>query len=166
MKQIISAAFFFFVLNAVAQKNQLYVKSDVNVHTHTQADVDAEWKANYDRAKTAWDYYYQGNYETAIYHAERVSTAIIDKDYLYTQKTQILCVSYAKLGKKKEALQFYKKVQKKSPPDDIKAITKLLKSLGMLELEKGEAKPESEASTKLYYTPDPSDPTGMHNYGK
>ena len=146
-------------LSANAQRSELYVKSDV--YQHTQADVDAQWQVNYDLAKTAWDYYYKADYKTAIYYADRVSTAIIDKDYLYTQKTQIMCLSYAKLGEKKKALDYYKKVKKKSPPKDIENVEKVLRSLQLITTPGNK---KDSATVKLYYVPDSSDPTGMHNF--
>jgi tetratricopeptide (TPR) repeat protein len=112
-----------------AQK-RVYVESDV--YQHTQADVDALYKSYCETIKTAWSYYYNDDYKTAIYYAKRVPTNIIDRDYLYSQKTQLLCMAYAQSGDYGSARKFYRKVRKKSPPNEIQKVEKVLILKGII----------------------------------
>lgn len=163
MRNILIGILIIVGLDSAAQRNQVYVKSDVT--HHSQVDVDAFYKGYCQTKDLAWQYYNNGDYENAIYYANRVSTSIIDGDYLYTQKTQILCLSYAALGNKKMAKKFYKKVLKKSPPDQVRYVEQQLKSRGIVSA--AVSTNEAPVTTKkMYYTPDPTDETGMYNYRK
>jgi|GEM_PF-5786303 len=130
MKTVATTLFLFVVsLGSFAQQNKYYIQSDV--YHHSQTDVDNMYKGYCQTKDLAWEYYNSGKYSDAIYYANRISTSIIDGDYLYTQKTQILCLSYAGLGEKEKAMKFFKKVQKKSPPTDVDNVIAQLKKFGI-----------------------------------
>lgn len=131
--------------SAGAQTNRYYIKQNIDVTTHSQADVDAFYKGYCQTKDLAWQYYNNGEYDQAIYYAKRIDTSILDGDYLYSQKTQILCLSYAHIGDMALAEKYLKKVRRKSPPNDIAKVESEISAInrGETNVNKG----------KYYYTP-------------
>jgi hypothetical protein len=120
---------------ATAQvKRDYQIKQDVITRSQTEIQEESHriYNINCDTKNTAWKFYKSGEYENAIYYAKRISTNVNDGDYLYSQKTQILCLSYANIGDKKNAKKFFKKVKKKSKPSDVRYVEGQMKRLNII----------------------------------
>lgn len=113
-------------------QGQQVQRQRVDVHQHTQADINAFYAGYCETMNTAWKEFNSGRFSDALYYTKRINTSIGDGGFLILEQKVLYCMCFAEMGNKKRALRFYKRVKKSAPPSRVKKIEARLRQLNIL----------------------------------